>query len=69
MSDSIPETSSREQFRKMGSALKPKEGKKRSWSQQPEVKAIEIKESDVGNANSFGDGRTLYTHGKTFNKR
>ena len=61
--------SPRADFRKMGAALTTKPGTKRNASEMKLPEGLAITESDMANANSYGDGKTRYIHGKTFHQK
>lgn len=68
--DTASTSNHQESFRKMGEALAPRRGTKRAWDQLDKPsKALAIGEKDMAGPNSYGDGKTLYINGKTFNKR
>jgi hypothetical protein len=68
MAQSIPETNPNPGFRKMGEALTTKPGTKRTSAENKLPEGLGITERDMANANSYGDGKTAYIHGKTFHR-
>ena len=52
----------------MGEALTTKPGTKRTSAENKVPEGLGITERDMANANSYGDGKTAYIHGKTFHR-
>ncbi len=53
--------------KEMNKALTPKTGTKRKVDNPTLAEKARITHSDMAGPNSYGDGKTLYIHGKTFN--
>jgi hypothetical protein len=60
------------QHEKMHESLTPGKGTERKMSQNKPPKDLSVLTKmgvDMQNPNSYGDGKTLYIHGKTFHQR